>query len=222
MNHSVHTYYTITSLVFALSSTLSVATAAIRAPEPGDLLISEVMANPSAVTDRVGEWFEIFNPGKDSIILNNLVLSDNGSNQHQINAANDLLINSGQYFLLARNGDSNINGGIAADYVYSGFTLNNGSDAIIITSDGVEIIRLEYSSGFVKNGKSTELVSLPGGVEDYQTTPDMQTYGAGDTGTPGTEGSSKLMVSAVPVPAAIWLFVSGLAGLCGISKKKKG
>ncbi|HEB55426.1 MAG TPA: lamin tail domain-containing protein [Gammaproteobacteria bacterium] len=219
MNNSVRISYTITSLVFSLSCSLSVANAAIRAPEPGELLISEVMANPSAVSDRQGEWFELFNPTVDSLVLNNLVLSDNGSNNHQINAANDLFINSGQYFVLARNGDSNINGGIAADYVYSGFTLNNSADAIIISSDGIEITRLEYSSGFVKNGKSTELVSLPGEVDDYQTTPDLQTYGAGDTGTPGAEGSSELKVSAVPVPAAIWLFASGLIGLCGITKK---
>ncbi|NOZ36577.1 MAG: lamin tail domain-containing protein, partial [Gammaproteobacteria bacterium] len=141
MNNSVHTYCTLTSLVFALSGSLSVANAAIRAPKPGDLVISEVMANPSSVSDSVGEWFELFNPTLDSLVLNNLVLSDNGSNKHQINAANNLLINSGQYFVLARNGDSNINGGIVADYVYSGFTLNNRSDAIIISSDDVEITR---------------------------------------------------------------------------------
>ncbi|HEB87213.1 MAG TPA: lamin tail domain-containing protein [Gammaproteobacteria bacterium] len=222
MNNSVHTYCTITSLVVALSSSLSVAHAAIRTPGPSDLVISEVMANPSAVSDRFGEWFELFNPTMDSLVLNNLVLSDNGSNQHQITAANDLLINSGQYFVLARNGDTNINGGVVADYVYSGFSLNNTSDAIIISSDNIEITRLEYSAGFVKNGKSTELFSLPSEIDDYQTTPDNLTYGVGDTGTPGVAGSSKLMVSAVPVPAAIWLFASGLIGVCSIGKKKKG
>ncbi|VAX12416.1 hypothetical protein MNBD_GAMMA24-2407 [hydrothermal vent metagenome] len=222
MNNSVHSYCAITSLIFALSSSISLANAAIRTPGPGDLVISEVMANPSAVSDSVGEWFELFNPGMDSLILNNLVLSDNGRNRHQINASNDLLINRGQYFVLARNGDSNINGGIAADYVYSGFTLNNRSDAIIISLDGVEITRLEYNAGFVKNGKSTELLSLPSETDDYQTTPDQLTYGAGDTGTPGAEGSSELKVSAVPVPASLWLFASGLMGICSIGKKKKG
>ncbi len=222
MNNSVHTYRTITSLVFALSSTLSVANAAIRNPEPGDLVISEVMANPSAVPDRFGEWFELFNPTTDSLVLNDLVLSDNGSNEHQINTTNRLLINSGQYFVLARNGDTNLNGGVTADYVYSGFSLNNTSDAIIVSSDGMEITRLEYSAGFVKSGKSTELLSLPSEAGNYQLTPDTLTYGTGDTGTPGTAGSSKLMVSAVPVPAAIWLFASGLMGLCSIGKKKEG
>ncbi len=221
MNNSVRTYCTITSLVFALNGTLSVASAAIRAPGPNDLVISEVMANPSAVSDRVGEWFELFNPTIDSLVLNNLVLSDNGSNKHRINTDNKLLIDSGQYFVLARNGDSEINGGIVADYIYSGFTLNNRSDAIIISSDDAEITRLEYNSTFSKNGKSTELLSLPDKIGNYQVTPDTLTYGAGDVGTPGAPGSSKLTVSAVPVPAALWLFGSGLLGIGGIGRKKK-
>lgn len=221
MNNSVRNYCTITSLVFALGSSASVVNAAIRTPGPGDLVISEVMANPSQVSDRVGEWFELFNPTMDSLVLDNLVLSDNGNNKHRINTDN-LFIDSGQYFVLARNGDSKINGGVVADYVYSGFTLNNNSDAIIISSGDVEITRLEYNSAFLKSGKSTELLSLPGEIGNYQVTPDSLTYGAGDTGTPGTAGSSILMVSAVPVPAAIWLFSSGLIGILSIGRKKKG
>lgn len=34
--------------------------------------------------------------------------------------------------------------------------------------------------------------------------------------------SSELTVSAVPVPAAIWLFGSGLLGLVGMARRKKG
>ncbi len=220
MNTSIHPYFAITSLVFLLSSPLSVSHAAIRAPESGDLLISEIMANPSAVSDTVGEWFELFNPTTDSLILNDLILSDNGSNSHQISATNDLLINSGQYFVLARNNDVSINGGIIADYVYSSFTLGNTSDAIIISSNSSEITRLEYNSGFVKAGKSTELFQLPNEIGNYQQTADSFVYGSGDIGTPGMAGSVELPVSTVPVPAAVWLFGSGLIGLCGIARKK--
>jgi len=220
MKKSVHIYCTTTALIFALSSSLSVSFAAIRAPEPGDLVISEVMANPSAVSDRAGEWFELFNPTIDSLILNNLVISDNGSNAHQIDTGSDLLINSGQYLVLARNGDININGGVVADYVYTGFTLGNTSDAIIISSAGTEITRLEYNTGFSGMGKSTELLRLSSEIENYQPTPDTFIYGAGDIGTPGTAGSSELKVSSVPVPTAIWLFGSGLLGFCSLGRKK--
>lgn len=220
MNKSVHIYYTIASCIFLLSSSLSVSNAAIRAPAPGDLVISEVMANPSAVSDSAGEWFELFNPTTDSLILDNLVISDNGSNLHQINAGTSLLIESGQYLVFARNSDTSINGGIISDYTYSGFTLGNTADAIIISSNDIEITRLEYSAGFSGNGKSTELLKLPGDIANYQLTPDSFIYGAGDIGTPGRAGSSELGVSAVPVPAAVWLFGSGLLGLGSIGRKK--
>ena len=41
----------------------------------GDLLISEVMANPAAVSDSNGEWFELFNASLHSIDLNGLTIS---------------------------------------------------------------------------------------------------------------------------------------------------
>ncbi|MDH5191281.1 MAG: VPLPA-CTERM sorting domain-containing protein [Gammaproteobacteria bacterium] len=37
-----------------------------------------------------------------------------------------------------------------------------------------------------------------------------------------TFGSSDISVSAVPVPAAIWLFGSGLIGLAGIMRRRNG
>jgi len=221
MNKSVHQYLSITSLIVILGSPLSVANAAIRAPAPGDLVISEFMANPAAVSDSLGEWFELFNPTADSLILNNLIISDNGSNAHQINTESPLLINSGQYFVLARNADININGGVIADYIYSGFSLGNSSDAIIISSTDIEITRLEYSSGFIQAGRSSEIFQLPGDIENYQDTPDIFIYGAGDIGSPGTAGSSALPVSTIPIPAAAWLFGSGLIGFFSIARKNK-
>src|SRR5262249_54517288 len=35
-------------------------TRSIEVPQPGDLVITEVMANPSAVSDTTGEWFEVY------------------------------------------------------------------------------------------------------------------------------------------------------------------
>jgi hypothetical protein len=41
------------------------------------------------------------------------------------------------------------------------------------------------------------------------------------TGT-GTIGIDNFGVSAVPIPATVWLFGSGLIGLIGLGRKKKG
>ena len=45
----------------------------------------------------------------------------------------------------------------------------------------------------------------------------MHVTGCTDTGT----GTDACQVAAVPVPAAVWLFGSGLLGLVGIARRKK-
>ena len=181
-----------------------------------DLLITEVMANPAAVSDGNGEWFELYNPGTNAIKLSGIVLSDDGSNQHTISSANDLFISAGDYFVLGRNGDSSQNGGIELDYVYSSFTLGNSSDQIILTDSIGNELRLEYESGFSSSGNSTELIALG----TYGFTDSNQIFGDGDIGTPGFAGSYLPAVSAVPLPASAWLFVSGLLGLMGFSRRQ--
>jgi len=180
--------------------------------QPGDLLISEVMANPSVVSDANGEWFEIFNASASAIDLNGLILSDDGVDSHTINAGS-LLIASGDYVTLGRNADSVTNGGYTADYVYSNFfLLANAGDEIVISEGIAEIARLNYLGSFVQAGVSMELNS------DGTYSAATVAYGSGDFGTPGAAGPS---LSAVPLPPAIWLFGSSLLGLIGIARKKK-
>ena len=49
----------------------------------------------------------------------------------------------------------------------------------------------------------------------------VSVYGAADTLAPLELGLYGIEISQVPVPAAIWLFASGLLGLVGIAKRKK-
>ena len=185
-----------------------------------DLLITEIMANPSAVSDTRGEWFELFNPTAQSIDLSGVVISDDGSNSFTISSDSSLMIDSGSYFVMARNGDSTLNGGVNADYSYSNFTLGNSSDQIIFSDTSGEQLRFEYGAGFAPNGSSMELINavmLPG---NYAATTSI--FGAGDFGSPGEAGSFSPAVatSPVPVPGAIWLMGSGLIGLLGFKHKK--
>ena len=181
--------------------------------QPGSLVISEVMANPSQVSDANGEWIEIFNATANTIDINGITLSDDGSNTHQINNNGTLLIASGAYFVLGRNGDSTVNGGYIADYVYDNFTLSNSTDQIILTMDSVEITRLDYSgSPFGIAGISAELITQTSNPTnlDYQLTQSNR-YGLGDIGTPGNPGAFQLTAaSPVPIPNALWLFASAI------------
>ena len=181
--------------------------------KPGDILISEVMANPAAVSDTNGEWFELFNASSLSIDINGFTISDNGSNSHQINNGASLLIAPGAYLVLGRNGNITDNGGYMAGYVYSNFTLGNTLDQIVLSDDNGEIVRLNYTGQpFGTSGVSTELINqlLNPSESNYQSSQTNQ-YGLGDIGTPGRSGSFELVsASTVPIPGAVWLFASAL------------
>jgi hypothetical protein len=176
-----------------------------------DLLISEIMVNPGAVSDTRGEWFELYNPTTEEINLNSITIGDDGGDSHKIET--DLLILPGHFLTLARNGDAALKGGLNADYVYDDFTLSNSGDEILLHDGPLELLRLEYGSDFDSVGQSRELVGLPMIEANYGLTLASLTYGIGDLGTPGAPGSASLAPSAVPLPAAAWLFITAIIGI---------
>lgn len=168
-------------------------------PNPGDvdLIISEVMANPQAVSDSTGEWLEIFNRGTQSVDLNGWTLRDNDSDLHLINAAGGLVIAPREFLVLARSGDLASNGGVNADYIYSSFVLANSVDEVVlIDSQGIEHTRVNYTSGSFpySAGVSCEISDLlaatPGDPAVWVSA--QQSFGSGDFGSPGNEGSATL------------------------------
>ena len=169
-----------------------------------DLLITEVMANPAALSDSLGEWFELYNPTDQQINLLGITLGDDGASRHSFDS--DLLIMPGEYLTLARSSSP----GFTADYVYNSFTLANTSDEIVFREGLTELLRLDYGPGFAVSGRSRELLQLPMQASNYSLTLASLTYGLGDVGTPGTAGGALTPPSAVPLPAAAWLFITGI------------
>ena len=154
------------------------------------VVITEIMQNPAVVSDTYGEWFEIYNAGTESIDLRNWTIRDNGSNNHVITAVDPIMIEPGNYLVLARNDDTSLNGGVEADYDYSGFLLSNGDDEIILLDeDSAEVDRVEYDGGpeFPNpTGASMALMDVNadnnvGATWVESTVP----FGDGDFGTPG-------------------------------------
>ena len=198
---------------FGLICSLSLFSNLSQAVMISDLLISEVMVNPAALSDTRGEWFELYNPTAESINLREITIGDDGSDLHRIES--DLLVLPGEYLTLARYFDP----GFVPDYVYDDFTLSNTGDEIVF-SDGVsELLRLDYGSDFDAAGRSRELIELPMLTSNYELTLESFSYGIGDIGTPGEAGSFRPATSAVPSPspvpspAPLWLLISGLLGL---------
>ena len=155
-----------------------------------NLVINEIMQNPSAVSDANGEWFEIFNFSPDTINLSGFTIKDNGSNTHTISSSVTIL----PYFyaVLAKNADINTNGGLSVDYEYSDFTLGNSDDEIVLIDPyGNTIDSVAYDGGPNWPDPTGATMALFGFETDDNNLgynwveSDSLTYGDGDYGTPG-------------------------------------
>jgi hypothetical protein len=94
------------------------------------LTITEIMQNPSSVSDANGEWFEIYNLTRFLFNLNGWTISDLDNDSHTISS--DVFIPPLGYAVLGRNADYNTNGGVNVDYEYSGIDIAGGSDELIL------------------------------------------------------------------------------------------
>lgn len=181
--------------------------------DPGQLLISELMPDPAAVSDSRGEWFELYNAGSDPLSLDGLLIHTGGGSGHTVTAP-ELTLAAGGFALFARNGDSAENGGLTPDYVYgSGVSLLNGGGTLALSAEGTDMARIDYGGGFASAGHSRELLA-PVAFSDgshYGLTPTTSVYGLGDIGTPGAAGSVELSVNEVPLPSSAVLFGGALA-----------
>ena len=168
-----------------------------QCPNIGDLVITEIMQNPSAVTDGNGEWIEIHNTTATAIDLNGMMLSDDGSNSHIINSSVIVLANG--YVVLGRNANMTMNGGVNLDYQYSSFTLGNGADQVILTCMGTIIDEVKYDGGpnfpdptgasMSLNPNNLNTIDNDDGSNWCEST---STFGAGDLGTPGAANDACL------------------------------
>jgi len=162
----------------------------ILSPLSGDLVITELIKDPSVVDDALGEWIEIYNPQAVAFELAGCLLADNDADRTLIDVES-LIIFPGDYLLLGRNANPNENGGVELAYLYSGFTLSNGADEVVLLNpDGQEIDRVDYNDNDFPDvrGASMQLNGDPASVDNSQgqnwcvgSVP----FGQGDLGTPG-------------------------------------
>jgi len=162
---------------------------AAQSASAGDIVITEIMQNPSAVADSSGEWFEVFNQGAQTLNLNGWTIRDAGSDSHTI--SQDVFVAPGAYAVLGRNSNSGTNGGVTVAYQYSGITLANGADEVILDdATGTLVDQVFYDGG--PNwpdpaGASMELstVTVDNNVASNWATA-VDPISGGDLGTPGT------------------------------------
>ena len=188
------------------------------ATEQPNMLLSEFLADPKAVSDEAGEWLELYNAGATAVNLRGWTLADLDNDRHMIGV--DLIIEAGQYLVLARNGDSASNGGIQVSYVYNNLSLANSNDELLLfTPTGGEVDRVSWGEGATlvnQSGASLQRTTMtsPGSWTASTTT---WLGSAGDQGSPGSgytarEGMPTPAASSTPgataTPAAQWAIAS--------------
>lgn len=201
MKHKrISVYILLIVVVLLLLSTGS----ALFAASPGDIIVNEIMNNPSAVSDGSGEWFEVYNTTASDIDINGWTIRDDDIDSHVINNGGPLVVPAGGFLVLGNNTDSSTNGGVVVDYNYgSSWFLSNSADEVIIEDDAlVEIDRVEYDGGPVfpdPNGASMSLSDPALDNNDGANWCEAQTpFGDGDLGTPQTANDC----DTTPTPTA--------------------
>lgn len=112
-----------------------------------ELVITEFMANPSAVNDNVGEWFEVHNPGAVAVDMNGWKVMDFDGNVHVI--ASSVVVPAKGYVVLGNNANPATNGGVNVAYSYgTQWSLTNGTDAIALLNGSAKLVDvLRYTAG---------------------------------------------------------------------------
>lgn len=165
--------------------------ASVATPGPGEVIVTEIMQNPSALSDAMGEWFELHNPTTGPLTLGGCDIEGNISDGG-FSLPADLTIAAGAYLVLAV--DTPGGPGFVPDLVWSGaaFGLNNTADMVRLICDGATVDEVAYDDGVTfpdPNGASMTLAptAIDAGDNDVGDNwcEGSSDYFMGDFGTPG-------------------------------------
>lgn len=163
-----------------------------QAAAPGDIIITEIMQNPSALGDTEGEWFEIYNATASDIDIEGWTISDDGSDSHVITTGGSVIVPAGGYAVLGRNAAAMAGESVTLLYEYGVWYLANGDDEVVLTDTGaVEIDRVAYTGTTPwpdPTGASMMWDEASGDNNvgtNWAAATSSTIFGSGDYGTPG-------------------------------------
>lgn len=158
----------------------------------GDLIVTEIMVNPEAVSDSEGEWVELFNAGAVPVNLNGLKLTDNTTT---LIIDEDLILDPGVHTTIAKSETAVADPG----FVSSSLSLTNSGEFItLLKPNDEEISSVDFIAVFnVVVEQAGASVSLDPGAYDVELAKDPvnwcpanEAYSTGDLGTPGAINGS--------------------------------
>lgn len=166
-------------------------------PAVGEIVFTEIMPDPDAISDSDGEWFEVFNTTGDELALSNCEFRD-ASNTYTVAAGTTVA--AGAYFTVARSPMP----GFTPDIDDLNFGLNNGGDDLSLwCDDGTgtlqEIDSVSYDGGPDFPDPTGASISLDSDLGAPTATLNdvganycagRTSYASGDLGTPGAANES--------------------------------
>jgi hypothetical protein len=175
-------------------------------PKAGDLVITEIMADPNnGVADATGEWFEVTNVSDVHLNLDAVIIRDNDGEEFRnprglIDEGSPVVLPPGGIAVFGNSSDPRTNGDATVNIHYGDLlVLANNADEIILEVDGIGVIdRVDWTSGWnLPSGKSIELTSLSADNNNSANWA-AATLIFGDKGQKGTPGASYNVAAASP------------------------
>ncbi len=155
-------------------------------PAAGDVVITEIMADPDTLGDSDGEWFEVY--FAQAADLNGLQLGDSADATDTTLEADDCLhVEAGSYVVFARNLAAADASGIPNLMGEFGFALNNSNESVLVSYENEVLDQVSYAS--TETGASLALspdhLSAAENDDPANWCTGVMPYSAGDLGTPG-------------------------------------
>lgn len=185
----------------------------------------------------IAEFIELFNSGTSAVSLDNYsidLVNGSSSSSYRTIDLSGFSINANDYFVVCGDASQVAN----CDYSFtttSGWLQNGAPDAVGLYENTNLLDSLSYEGAlapFTEGGtltisdSNTDILSIGRIMVGMDSNDNLLDFDIGCI-TPGTvnvTGSgdcSSTGVSAVPVPAAAWLFGSGLIGLVGMARRQQ-
>lgn len=173
----------------------------ISPQEKIDVIITEIMQNPDAVSDANGEYFEVYNPTKLPINLKGWTIKDDLADASPHVIASDVIVPADGFVVLARNSNVATNGNVVVNYQYTDTDLDNAADVLIL-EDGENTQKdiTAYDGGMVwPNPVGASMEYIGSNIQDnndgslWAAAKRSEGIDAPDLGSPGVNGEDQIV-----------------------------
>lgn len=160
-------------------------------PTAGQLVVTEIMADPSQVADSAGEWLEV--TATADVDLNGLTLNVIGSTGSTTSTTLGgdacLHLAAGDHAVFAKNVDSSVNGGLpSVTAVFSGSLGNNTASVEIKDGDTlIDAVQWSSTTPGVASQLNPDTLDATSNDDPANFCQASTAYGDGDLGSPGDD-----------------------------------